>query len=135
MPKIEFPVEFGDRRFQIWSFEVSHSVLLLYCPPTKEQPTRIDITFRAIDEFRLRQGLVDLSVDLLDGSDPRLADLGLTLGLWEHVFTVSAKGFPHGYVVAGSMFTAEYDLSDANESISDETDLERHLLKKGYFQP
>ena len=132
MPKIEFPVGFGDRMFQVWRFEVGHGVLLLYSAPTKEQPTRIDITFRAVGEMRVRSRLDDLSVDLVTESDPRF---DVTVPSRRFLFAVSAKDFPHGYVVAGNMFTAEYDLSDAAHSVSNDAELERHLLKKGYFQP
>ena len=135
MPKIEFPVGFGDRRFQVWHFEVSHSVLLLRSTLTKEHPTRIDIMFRAVGEMRLRRGLDDLSVDLLDRNDPRLTELGVTPAPWQHVFAVSAKDFPHGYVVAGSMFTAEDDLYYDDPSILGNKELEGHLLRQGCFRP
>jgi hypothetical protein len=132
MPKIEFPVGFGDRRFQVWRFEVSHSVLLLRSTPTKEHPTRIDIMFRAVGEMRVRQGLDDLSVDLVAESDPRF---DVAVPSRRFLFTVSAKDFPNGYVVGASMFTAEDDLSDMDESVLDNKELEGHLLRKGYFQP
>ena len=47
MPKIEFPVGFGDRRFQVWHFEVSHSVLLLRSTLTENPPAGAEVTFEA----------------------------------------------------------------------------------------
>ncbi|WP_160148812.1 hypothetical protein [Amycolatopsis alkalitolerans] len=115
MPKIAFPLGFGDRRFQLWRFGVSHGVLLLRSAHTKEYPTRIDIMFRAVSEMRLRRGLDDLSIDLLAEHDPRLAELAVSVPPNRHVFALSARGFPHGYVAAASMSTAEGDLSLAGD--------------------
>ncbi|WAL68835.1 hypothetical protein ORV05_14055 [Amycolatopsis cynarae] len=133
MPKIEFPAKFGNRMFQVWRFEVGHSVLLLRSTLTKEQPTRIDIMFRAVGEMRLRKRLDELTVDLITGDDPRFQDVAIEQG--KFLFAVSARDFPHGYVVAGSMFTAEDDLHYDDPSVLGNKELEGHLLRQGYFQP
>ena len=48
---------------------------------------------------------------------------------------MSARDFPHGYVVARTMFTAEDDLYYDDPSVLDNKELEGHLLRQGYFQP
>lgn len=39
---------FGQRRFQLWAFTVSHALLLLRSPKSDEYPTRVDILFRGV---------------------------------------------------------------------------------------
>jgi hypothetical protein len=134
MPRITFPATF-DRGFELWSFDVSHSVLTLRSNRTADSPTRIDIMFRAVRELRLRKSAENLTVDLLQDDDPRIAQLGISPERHSYLFALSSNDFPVGYVIASSMFTSEDDLSFDAPSTLDELhpELESHIIRSGYF--
>ncbi|MET9626475.1 hypothetical protein ABZX92_03335 [Lentzea sp. NPDC006480] len=56
---IEFPLRL-PRRFELWSHQVSHGVLLPRSAPRPDQPTRIDVQFRFTSDLKLPVVLNDL---------------------------------------------------------------------------
>ena len=132
MPRIEFPVAL-DRKFQLWSFDVSHSVLLLRSVGDGAS-TRIDVMFRAVREMRVRKVVEGLALDIVRDGDPRLVEFGVAPDPYRHVFAVSSPGFPYGYVIAASVFTAEDDLSYGDPSALDHSELEGHVIRSTYFE-
>ena len=133
MGAVAFPLRF-DRRFQLWSYNVSHGVLLLRSNRTGGSPTRVDLMFRAVTEIRLRHRISDLSLDNVDEDGDALFRLGIQDRGDRHVFLISSEEFDDGYVVAGSMYMSEDDLSDGEPSSIDDDDLADRVIRSGYFQ-
>ncbi|RMI42044.1 hypothetical protein [Streptomyces triticirhizae] len=59
-----------QRKFQVWQYSVSHSVLLLRSTPTQEHPTRIDVAFSDVTVMRVRDSFASL---LLSETTPEQA--------------------------------------------------------------
>lgn len=110
MPKIEFPLALG-RRFQLWSYHVTHSVLLLRSNKTLAMPTRIDLRFYLVDRITLDGMVDDVILDLVDG-----------------VYRLS----PVDSVVAGSVQVIEDDLEDGEPSVFDDRSLEHRVIRSLY---
>ncbi len=114
MPAIEFPLRL-PRRFELWSYRVSHGVLLLRSNPLPDQPTRIDVQFRFTSDLKLPVVLNDLVIDL-DGDR----------------YALVAADYPDGYVVAENLQVAEDDLQGHQPSVFEDEELvphrKRHLF-------
>ena len=84
-------VEFrSERRFQVWKYTVSHSMLLLRSTKTDQHPTRIDVLFKPVKRLDI----------------PTVFD-GLTVERsGEDLFTLSGAGWS-GTVEAVTMALAE----------------------------
>ena len=134
MPALEFPIRF-DRAFQVWSYSVSHSVLLLRSNQSIAHPTRIDLMFRAVGELRLRSRLEGLTVDLASMSQlsNELNEIQVSRG--DSIFTLSSDDFARGYVVASAMYLSEDALSYGEPSTIDNPDLTHAVIRSGYFSP
>ena len=98
-------LSFLGRSFQIWSFTVSHSQLLLRSVKTAEFPSRIDILFKDVDRINLPVSLRGLTVREVSGN---AESIGITPPLSEgsRLFEVESEQFV-GYVAAGAMLTHE----------------------------
>jgi hypothetical protein len=90
-----------DRLFQIWTYVVSHSQLLLRSVKTQEAKSRIDILFKNVGLVCLTASLDNIAVEQvspsvvgLTGTEPFLK--GRT------VFQVKSSNYT-GYVVAGAV--------------------------------
>ncbi|MDQ4114599.1 MAG: hypothetical protein M3306_26425 [Actinomycetota bacterium] len=124
MPKIQLPLRLG-RTFQVWSYDVSHSVLLLRSNRTGENSTRVDLMFRGVAELQVRSQMKELSIDLAEGKGP---DAG-----GRYTFEVKDAGW-RGYVVARALHFAEDDLSYGEPSTIDNRDVAAHVLSSGYWE-
>lgn len=132
MSNMVFPVRF-DRRFQLWSYSVSHSVLLLRSNKDSDHPTRIDLMFRSVVETRLRHRVPDLSVDVISDDGAKLRELGIEDRGDRHVFLISSRDFPNGYIVSGSMYFSEDYLLDGEPSTIDNRELADQAIRSGYY--
>ncbi|MET8763644.1 hypothetical protein [Lentzea sp. NPDC004782] len=108
MPAIEFPLRL-PRRFELWSYQVSHGVLLLRSAPRADQPTRIDVQFRFTSDLKLPAVLNDLVIDLAGDR-----------------YTLVAADYPDGYVVAENLQVAEDDLEAHQPSVFEDERLVPH---------
>lgn len=132
MPALAFPLKF-ERTFQLWSYSVSHNVLLLRSTQTAVNPTRIDLMFRAVQEMRLRSRLEDVEIDVLQAEEAagEFADVQVSGG--RNLFVVSSVGLSRGYVVASSLYMSEDDLAYGEPSTIDAPELEGSVIRSGYF--
>lgn len=132
MPALVFPLTF-DRTFQLWSYNVSHSVLLLRSTQTATTPTRVDLMFRGVQEMRLRSRLDNVEITVSHGGDPagEFAEVQVSGG--RSLFVVSSAALTGGYVVASSLYLAEDDLSYGEPSTIDAPELEDRVVRSGYF--
>ena len=99
----------SNRRFQVWSYKVGHSELLLRATKTDEFPTRIDVLFKGVKEFHLPTLCDGLSItDASDEEVLKLCDLRKSPTLFnrEKVFVVQGTDFV-GYVAALGVFSHE----------------------------
>jgi hypothetical protein len=126
------PVRF-DRRFQLWSYSVSHSVLLLRSNRGSDHSTRIDLMFRAVVELRLRHNISDLSIGVTLDDDAKIRDLGIEDCGNRYAFLVSSRDFPNGYVVAGSLYFSEDYLLDGEPTTIDNRELADQVVRSGYY--
>jgi hypothetical protein len=132
MPELAFPLKF-KRTFQIWSYSVSHSVLLLRSPQTATTPTRIDLMFRAVQEMRLRSRMEDIEIrtpqtEMTSGT---FVDVRISGG--RSLFVVSTADPSCGFVVANSLYMSEDDLSYGEPSTIDAPELADNVISSGYF--
>ncbi|MEV6604825.1 hypothetical protein [Kutzneria sp. NPDC051319] len=111
MDDLVFPISL-ERQFQLWSFAVTHNVLLLRSPRDSKQATRIDLQFRVVEEMRLPSILDDLEIDVLHAGDTRLAELGAVAREDCLLFALRSRELAGGYVLARSLGLSEDDLSD-----------------------
>lgn len=114
MPAIEFPLRL-PRRFELWSYQVSHGVLLLRSAPRADQPTRIDVQFRFTSDLKLPAVLNDLVIDL-DGDR----------------YSLVTADYPDGYVVAENVQIAEDDLQSHQPSVFEDEQLAGHRKRYLY---
>lgn len=93
------------RRFQIWTYTVSHGQLLLRSNKDSDNETRIDILFKDVAIVNLPTVLknIDIKVakefDKHNGFDQEILK-------WRSIFAVNCDGFS-GYVVAATIFLHE----------------------------
>jgi hypothetical protein len=57
----------SDRRFQLWSYRVSHSQLLLRSVKDAEHTSRIDVLFKGVDALDLPTRLDGLVIENCEG--------------------------------------------------------------------
>ncbi|WHT23405.1 hypothetical protein N8J89_20710 [Crossiella sp. CA-258035] len=110
MPEIEFPLAFG-RRFEPWSYQATHGVLLLRSNKTTAAQTRVDLRFRFVEQMTLRAVIDEVTLDLVDG-----------------VYRMS----PEDNVVAGSLEVIEDDLESGQPSVFDDKSLDSHIIRSLY---
>lgn len=107
-----------DRTFQLWSYTVGHSRLLLRSTKSEQRGTRVDILFKNVANINLPTVIEDLNVERADAATTRAlarslgsADLGE-----RQVFLVRGRNCD-GYVVAGALVhredEGEYDEASA----------------------
>ena len=98
---------FRGRRFQLWSYQVSHATLLLRSPKDSEHPTRIEVAFKNVHAVKLPAMFDDLTISMAHGSraESIRAEAGVLKDRGE-VFLIEGVG-TKGYVVAGIAFGQE----------------------------
>ena len=57
-----------DRRFQVWSYSVSHRLLLLWSTKSAEHPSQVDVLFEDVRAMELATTLLALRIDAVDCS-------------------------------------------------------------------
>ncbi|MCR6488714.1 hypothetical protein M8542_38385 [Amycolatopsis sp. OK19-0408] len=131
MPALTFPLKF-ERRFDVWSYAISHSVLLLRSGRTSAAPTRIDLMFRVVQEMRLRQWMDDVEIQLLtEGVSDRFADVQISGD--RALFVILSAGSVCGFVVAGALYMSEDDLEYGERSTIDTSELKDSVIRSGYY--
>ncbi|GAB2611154.1 hypothetical protein [Kribbella endophytica] len=108
MPHLDFPFTL-DRRVQLWSYEISHSVLLLRANQTADLNTRVDFMFRVVHLIRLPHAFENLTISLLPDAKsidaPELSD-GVPDGY--QLYGLTSAGAPaRSFVLAGSFHVCE----------------------------
>lgn len=123
-----------DRRFQLWSYQVSHSVVLLRSIIAPGVGTRMDLMFRSVRAMELRQRYDSLSVDVVSIEEASRG-FGLECSDTEgrHVFSLADGRGWTGYVVAGSMFLAADDLSEFEPSSIDHRKQANRIIRELEF--
>jgi hypothetical protein len=98
------------RRFQVWTYTVSHGQLLLRSTKDAENRTQVDVLFKNVLSVNLPTLLDDLCVELADeeGATGVTAQLGAWKLFDEKMFLVWGRNF-RGYVVAGIVVSSEDD--------------------------
>jgi len=92
----------SKRFFQLWSYSVSHSELLLRSTKSAEFPTRIDVFFKGVSALHLPEASNGLSITKASDADIRkLCTLrqSLSFGKDVNVFMVQGADFV-GYIAA-----------------------------------
>ncbi|EFH79764.1 hypothetical protein Krac_0267 [Ktedonobacter racemifer DSM 44963] len=114
-------VHFLQRRFQISSYIVSHSQLLLRSVKTKMFPTRIDVLFKPVDWICLPTHFNGLIVEAANPEQARIISTlsGISLDQSES-FWVLRGGECEGYVVASVYFIDESTREDNEPDIWNE---------------
>ena len=89
------------RRFQVWSYTVSHTQLLLRSTKTEEAPTRIDVLFKDAVSINIPMLIDDLRVDVLrESAVPDCINMGSHELSGRTIYSVRGVNCD-GYVVAG----------------------------------
>lgn len=131
---MEFPLRY-DRRFQAWSYQVSHGVLLLRSSIGRGFAERVDVMFRGVTAVRLRSVYRSLAVNLV-ASNNVLDLVGVDIEAVEsdsHVFSIGAIGKAAGFVVAGSCHFAEDDMEYGEPSSIDHPEFSARVIRSGDF--
>lgn len=133
MGNLAMPIAF-TRRFQLWSYSVSHSVLLLRSNIRPGIDSRVDLMFRAVTAMKLRNRYEDLEIDVVPLAQICEADQELIGDLrGRFIFRMrEAQGHP-GFVVAGSMYLSEDSLSDSDPNSIENRDLESKVIYSGQY--
>ncbi len=130
---IEFPLRM-DRQFQLWSYQVSHRVLLLRSNITRDATSRVDLMFRSVSAMELRSRYEWISVDLAsDSRREQLSSLGVEVAAGAHLFSIESAFPGAGYVVAGSFYYAEDDMDYGQPSSIDHPELAHRQISAGEF--
>jgi hypothetical protein len=100
-------LKFG-RRFQLWSYTVSHHQLLLRSTKSPREETRVDVLFKDVWRLSLPTLLEDVSI--AEADDAFIHELSRTWIEWVpgryRVFVVHFRG-GEGFIVAGALFHNE----------------------------
>jgi hypothetical protein len=102
------PVRFPGRRFQLWSYTVSHAQLLLVSTKDASHPTRCEILFKNVARLDLPTLIAELEIDAVDPREvpPSVLQLGEE-EMWDRtVYRVRGRNCL-GYVVAGVVVCGE----------------------------
>lgn len=101
-------VSFPYRVFQVWSYTVGMSRLLLRSTKTPTFATRVDVLFQNVQAMKLTTRLEGLSLRLPTKEEQVIveADTGLTAGDDARIFMLEGDG-RCGYVVAGVVVSHE----------------------------
>ncbi|MFE6511680.1 hypothetical protein ACFVDI_21090 [Nocardioides sp. NPDC057767] len=124
MANMQMPFNPG-RTFQVWSYHVSHSVLLLRSNRDSGSHTRMDMMFRGVTELQVRSKMKDLVVGLAgpeSAADGGRFKFSLDVGDW------------HGYVVARGLYFSEDDLAYGEPSTIDDRELYAHVVRAGMWE-
>jgi hypothetical protein len=107
--EIEFP---SARLFQVWTYRVGHSQLLLRSNREEGLGTRIELLFKSVSAVNLPTAMSELAVRVLEGEDaaPQWADAEART-----VYAVTFAG-GEGYVIAGAALASEDSLDYADPS-------------------
>lgn len=130
---IALPIHF-PRRFQLWSYAVSHSLLLLRSTKNEDHPSRLDVLFRGVSEVKLPRSLTNVSIGLVPDGDPLLDELGVRRKPEIHAFSVTADDYDGGFVVAWSVHFAEDDLDFDDPCAIEERTYWRHVTSHGGYE-
>ena len=133
MSRLAMPLVF-HRRFQLWSYSVGHSVLLLRSNMDGGQESRIDLMFRSVTAVKLRCRYERLLINITRpdqlGDSP--ADLREITDRF--IFVIGEDAEDLGYVVAGALFYSEDDLDYGEPSAIDHRELQSHVIASGHFR-
>ncbi|MBP2323270.1 hypothetical protein JOF56_003655 [Kibdelosporangium banguiense] len=132
---IALPLQFG-REFELWSYGVSHCLLLLRSKRNIDDPnsTRLDVLFRGVKEMKVPRSLNNISIDLIHKGDPLLDKLGVEREPEFYVFSLTADDYQSGYVVAWSVSFAEDDLDFEYPCAIEDSTFWPHVIKYGQYQ-
>lgn len=105
-------LSYESRRFQVWSYSVSHSQLLIRSVKEGSHDTVVDVLFKGVSFLQLHtwlDGLVIVEVEPSASNCPEMAAEG------RRVFEVRTRD-TCGHVVAGSVWHTEFDGSHGDPS-------------------
>ena len=98
------------RRFQVWSYTVSHKQLLLRSTKSAGVSTRIDVLFKNVMGIHLPTLVDEVTIAVLDKEEvPVAIRLGAHHLTSTNVYTVQGPNYD-GYVIAGSVTWVEDSL-------------------------
>ena len=133
MSNVAMPIVL-QRRFQLWSYTVSHSVLVLRSNMGPEAPSRIDVMFRSVTTMRIQHRYDGLTIDLMPPGDADAEWNSLGDAANRYVFALKSTTGATGYVVAGSMYLSEDDLGDGEPSTIEHRELSDHVISSGHYR-
>ncbi len=100
----------SDRFFLVFSYEMSHGLLLLRSRRTTAAPTRLDVLFQDVRAIELRMWFEGVEIEEVDAaylqSAPARPDVLIEAG--NKVYAVTGKDW-RGYIVGGVMSVCEDD--------------------------
>ena len=102
------PLRFPGRRFQLWSYTIGHSQVLLVSTKDRSHATRCEILFKDVARIDLPTLVDDLEIDAVDEREVPASVLQLGADeMWDRtVYRVRGRNCL-GYVVAGLVMSAE----------------------------
>ena len=98
------------RSFQVWSYTVGHSRLLLRSVKSIENSTRVDVLFKNVASISMPTLVENLTIEAADENTRRMLVEGWELRILEGrvIFVLRGTNY-QGYVVAGAMAHHEDD--------------------------
>jgi hypothetical protein len=99
--KVHGHLEYTDRMFQLWEYQIGMSRMLLRSTKRTADDTRIDLVFQGVDALKLPSVLPSLTLDIANAMQEALVidSAGLILERGSRIFTLNGRGF-EGYVIA-----------------------------------
>lgn len=123
-----------DRPFKVWSYQVSHSTLLLRSVQSNTRDARVDVMFRSVRAVRLGTNYPDLILNLLSREPVNLShDFGVASSA--PIFSLASSDGSSGLVAAGGIYFAVDDLDYGQLSSIDNPELRPHQSATGTFIP
>jgi len=121
----EFLVYESDREFQLWSWHVSHSQMILRSNPSSDAPLRTEICFKNVRAASVTSSFPSLRVSaIIEGSEVSAAEAVIGRGLnlvpyTDEVLFRLSGGSLHGWVLASVVAGREDAESYSSPSMFD----------------
>jgi hypothetical protein len=97
-------INYPERLFQMWRYEVGHGQLLFRSTKSPEYPTRVDVLFKNVALIQMPTVFNGMAVRLTDATPSvELGKLALT---GRRIFEITGTGV-RGYVIASIVMTHE----------------------------
>lgn len=101
------PVGFRGRKFELWTYAVSHRQLLLRSNKSEEYPTRCEILFTNVSHLKIPAWIDALEIEVGDHSTALEAEeTSLLKESGTVLYLIRGRGFS-GYVLAGNLTYVE----------------------------